>query len=227
MSQKGVNLRLSVPRASYISDAFVEFVSTLKEAEAVKVHYHETNTMQTIRNVTELHYDVGIIRYNAMQESYFLSMLKLKNLQHRLILEYDNVIVTSKHSKIVDMQIRSYEQLEGCLELVLGDRQLPSGEYIDITGEDNEEHMARKNVFIYERGSQFEILSAVPDTYMWCSPVPEHILERYDLVQIRCGAFAHYMKDVMIFKEGHVPKQAEKQFMDILREKARDYGVYF
>ena len=87
--------------------------------------------------------------------------------------------------------------------------------------------MERKKVYIYERGSQFEILSAVPDTYMWCSPVPDHILERYGLVQIRCGAFAKYMKDVMIFKEGHVAKQGEKEFLDILREKSRDYGVYF
>ena len=228
LSNKGVSLRLSVPRASYISDVFADYVASLQESEAMRIHYQETNSMQTIRNVTEFHYDIGIIRYNALHESYYLSLLKLKNLQHRLILEFDYLLVTSKKSIIADKHIRSYEQLEGCIEVALGDRKLPNGEYIGITEEnEGEEQGGRKIIYTYERGSQFDILATVPNTYMWSSPIPQPILDRYGLVQLRCGAFAKYMKDVMIFKEGHIQKQAKKDFLDMLREKTREYGVYF
>lgn len=226
-SNKGVNLRFSVPRASYISDVFAEYIATLKEEDAVRIHYQETNSMQTIRNVTEFHYDVGIIRYNALYESHYLSLLKLKNLQHRLILEFDYLLVTSKKSSIAEQHIRSYEQLEGCIEVTFGDKKLPNGEYIGMMENEGEEQRIRKIIYTYEKGSQFEILANVPNTYMWASPIPQPILDRYGLVQLRCGSFARYMKDVMIFKEEHVPKQAEKEFLDLLREKTREYGVYF
>lgn len=226
-SDKGVSLRLSVPRASYISDVFAEYVASRQDADAMRLHYQETNSMQTIRNVTEFHYDIGVIRYNALYESYYLSLLKLKNLQHRLILEFDYLLVTSKKSSFIEQHIRSYEQLEGCIEVSLGDLKLPNGEYIGLMENEEEERNVRKKIYTYEKGSQFEILAAVPNSYMWASPIPQEILDRYGLVQLRCGSFAKYMKDVMIFKEEHIPKQTEKDFLDMLREKTREYGVYF
>lgn len=62
---------------------------------------------------------------------------------------------------------------------------------------------------------------------MWASPVPQHILDKHGLIQMRCGAYAKYMKDVLIFKEKHVQKEHGKQFIDMLREKTREYGCYF
>jgi len=223
----GVSLKLSVPRASYISEVFAEYVSSLSDEENLRIYYHETNSMKTIRNVLDFHYDIGIIRYNSMHEGYYLSLLKLKNLQYRLILEFDYLLLTSKESIIADKHIRSDNDLDGCTEVIHGDKRLPSGDYVDLSDNDTEERFRKKVIYIYERGSQYELLSTVPSTYMWVSPVPEHILDKYNLVQKRCGAYAKYMKDVMIFKENHVQKASEKEFLDILREKTREYGCYF
>lgn len=227
LSDHGVSLKISVPRASYISEVFSEYVNSLNKEENLRIHYYETNSMKTIRNVLDFHYDIGIIRYNSMHEGYYLSLLKLKKLQYRLILEFDFLLLTSKDSMIADKHIRSNEDLKGCIEIVHGDKRLPSGDYVDLSDNDREERHQKKVIYIYERGSQFEILSTVPNTYMWVSPVPQHILDKYDLVQMRCGAYAKYMKDVMIFKENHIPKKGEKEFFDILREKTREYGCYF
>ncbi|NLK36990.1 MAG: LysR family transcriptional regulator [Epulopiscium sp.] len=227
LTDHGVSLKLSVPRASYISEVFADYLASLHEEENIRIHYHETNSMKTIRNVLDFHYDIGIIRYNSMHEGYYLSLLKLKKLQYRLILEFDFLLLTSKNSIIADKHIRSNEDLEGCIEIVHGDKRLPSGDYVDLSDNDREERHQKKVIYIYERGSQFEILSRVPNTYMWVSPIPQHILDQYGLVQLRCGAFAKYMKDVMIFKENHTPKKHEKQFLDMLREKTREFGCYF
>lgn len=227
LSNNGIGMKLSAPRASYISEAFCDYMSTLKDKEKLRMHYCETNSMKTIRNVLDFHYDIGIIRYNSMHEGYYLSLLKLKNLEHRMILEYDFLLLTSKNNDIADKNIRSYDDLEGCIEVVHGDKRLPSGDYVDLSDNDREERHQKKVLYIYERGSQFDILSRVPNTFMWVSPMPKDVLERHGLVQIRCGSFAKYMKDVMIFKDNHIAKQCEKDFLDILREKTREYGCYF
>lgn len=226
-NDRGVALKISVPRASYISEVVTNFLMTLIDEENLRIHYCETNSSRTIQNVLDYHYDIGIIRYNVMHEGYYLSLFKLKDLAYRLILEFDYLLLTSKNSPIADKYIRSDSDLEGCIEVVHGDERLPTGGYIDLTDNEREERYQKKVLYIYERGSQYEILSSVANTYMWVSPVPEEILEKYGLVQLRCGAYAKYMKDVMVFKENHVPKKHEKQLVDMLRDKAREFGCYF
>lgn len=154
----GVSLRISVPRASYISDFFAEYVKSLNSEENLRIHYCETNSMKTIRNVLDFHYDIGIIRYNSMHEGYYLSLLNLKKLEHRLILEFDYLLITSKKSTIAHKHIRCHEDLKDCIEIVYGDKRLPSGDYVDLTDNDREERLQKKVIYIYERGSQFEIL---------------------------------------------------------------------
>lgn len=227
LADNGVSLRISVPRASYISEVFSEYLRTLNDEENLRIHYYETNSMKTIQNVLDFHFDVGIIRYNAMHEGYYLSLLKLKNLDYKMILEFDYLLLTSKKSIIADKHIRCDEDLKDCIEIVYGDERLPSGDYVDLTDNDREERMQKKVIYIYARGSHFEILDSVPNTYMWVSPVPQHILDKYGLIQMRCGAYAKYMKDVLIFKENHVQKEHEKNFLIMLREKTREFGCYF
>lgn len=223
----GVSLRISVPRASYISEVFSEYLKSLNEEENLRIHYYETNSMKTIQNILDFHYDIGIIRYSSMHEGYYLSLLKLKKLEYSLILEFDYLLLTSKKSIIADKHIRSDEDLKYCIEVVYGDKRLPSGEYVDLTDNDREERLQKKVIYIYERGSLFEILSSVPNTYMWVSPVPQSILDKYGLIQMRCGAYAKYMKDVLIFKENHIHKEHAKKFLTMLKEKTREYGCYF
>lgn len=227
LNNHGISLKISVPRASYISEVFAEYASSLSREDNLRVYYHETNSMETIRNVLDFHYDIGIIRYNSMHEGYFLSLLKLKNLQYRLILEFDYLLLTSAKNAISDKHIRSDDDLDGCIEILLGDQRLPSGDFVDLSDNDREERYQKKVIYVYERGSQYELLSTVPDSYMWVSPVPQQILDRYGLVQKRCGAYAKYIKDVMIFRENHVQKKCERDFLDLLREKIREYGCYF
>ena len=227
LKENGLNLKLSVPRASYISEVFKIFMDEVGDKEHVRIHYEEANTMKTIQNVLEYDYDIGIMRYDSLHEGYYLSLLKLKNLRHRLILEFDYLLVTSKKSKLGGKHVRSRSDLDGCTEIVYADNRLPSGQYVDLTDHDREENAQKKVIYVYDRCSAMEYMAKIPNTFMWTSPMPEDMLELYGLTQMRCGSFARYMKDIMIFKENHVQRDPEKLFFDILREKTREYGCYF
>ena len=61
---------ISVPRASYISDAFAAFSRTLGK-EKVEIFYQETNALQAVKNILEVGYNLGIIRYAAGYDKYW------------------------------------------------------------------------------------------------------------------------------------------------------------
>ena len=52
---------ISVPRACYISEAFVQFSKTLSK-DAAEIFYKETNSKRTIQNLLNHDYKLGIIR---------------------------------------------------------------------------------------------------------------------------------------------------------------------
>ena len=66
---------VSAPRASYISDAFTHFSAMLGQEDA-EIFYQETNAQMAIRNILEVGYDLGIIRYAAKHDRYFKQMLE-------------------------------------------------------------------------------------------------------------------------------------------------------
>ena len=50
---------ISVPRASYISDAFTAFSRTLGREDA-EIFYQETNALQAVKNILEVGYNLGM-----------------------------------------------------------------------------------------------------------------------------------------------------------------------
>lgn len=70
-----------------------------------------------------------------------------------------------------------------------------------------------KHVFVFERGSQFRLLESVPNTFMWVSPVPEDLLEKYHLVQIPAENPKKH-KDVLIFREDYKLSTLDNCFID-------------
>ena len=53
---------ISVPRASYIADAFAKFTNCLSE-DSADIYYMETNPRRIIHNIVDAGYKLGILRY--------------------------------------------------------------------------------------------------------------------------------------------------------------------
>ena len=69
---KNSKLRISVPRAGYISKAFSEYIAAVESDDDMEVYFCETNSLRTAENVRENGYDFGIIRYNTAHEKYYM-----------------------------------------------------------------------------------------------------------------------------------------------------------
>ena len=203
--------RISIPRGSYISHAFTRFVAELDADKEIDANVQETNSMQTIVNVAEGQFDLGIIRYQTDYENYFLDYLAEKNLQHEPIWEFEYLALMSQQHPLASAEKVRYEALSQYIEIVHGDTVIP---YLPANRIQRSE--AKKRIYVYERCSQFDMLSHIPKTYMWVSPIPDSFLTLYGLVQRKCHAANHKYKDLLICPKGYTFTKLDKKFVDQL-----------
>ena len=67
--KKGLGFRIAVPRASYLSHAFITTVNALDNVKPFEITYYQTNNADIINCVSRLGYDLGILRFPVEFES--------------------------------------------------------------------------------------------------------------------------------------------------------------
>jgi DNA-binding transcriptional LysR family regulator len=212
-------LSVSVPRASYISQAFIELSKGLSLDHEVDYKYWETSSSQAIRNVVENQCDLAVVRFQTVYEPYFMELLEEKDLLHRTICEFDCYALMSARHPLADRETVAYSELKGYIELVHGDFSVPMLSPARARQLSHPEEKKRE-IAIYERGSQLELLSGLPTTYMWGSPLPQRTLERMGLVQKRCDIAPRSYRDILVYRRGHRFTPEEESFIQILTQTA-------
>lgn len=214
------NFSVSVPRATYISDAFAAFSKMIGD-KPVDVFYKETNSSRTITNVVSDNYKLGIVRYAQNYEKYFTALFEEKNLKYEDISNFNYVLVMSKNSPLADCEEIHFEDLRPFIELGHADPYVPSLSLAEVKKEELPDDVERR-IFVFERASQFTVLSKNEETFMWVSPMPEEILRRYDLVQKICPDNKKIYKDVLIYHKNYKLTDLDKKFISqvhIAKEK--------
>ena len=212
---------ISVPRASYICEAFAEFSKSLSK-DAAEIFYKETNSQRTINNMLNHDYKLGIVRYAENYDMYFKTMLEEKGFTYELITEFTYKIIMSKDSPLAKLDTISSDDLVDYIEIAHADPYVPSMPISKVVKEELSDDIDRR-IFVFERTSQFELLSRNLETFMWVSPIPQSLLERYDLVQKECSENRKIYKDLLIYKNGYKLSKLDRQFITELCESKRKY----
>lgn len=212
---------ISVPRASYISEAFANFSKTLSKEEA-EIFYKETNSQRTLHNMLNHDYRLGIIRYAENYDKYFKSTLEEKGFQYELVTEFTYCLIMSRDNPLAQKDEITFDDLTDYIEIAHADPYVPSLPLSKVVKEELPDNISRR-IFIFERGSQFDLLSSNPETFMWVSPTPDSMLERYNLVSKKCKDNKKIYKDVLIYKNGYKLSKLDKQFITELCEAKRKY----
>ena len=213
--------KISIPRGSYIVDGFTSFLSELELEKGMEVTINETNALGTIRNVADRGYNLGIIRYQMLDETQYLTMLKNNHLTYETIWEFEYVLVMSKNHPLANKETITPGDLSEYTKITHGDIELPHVRRIN-----HEAEMTPRNViYVYERGSQFDLLTNVPTTYMWVSPIPQKLLNKLQLVQRICRAEDNLYKDVMIFREDYHITEHDRLFQKKIYESKVDVSM--
>lgn len=212
---------ISVPRACYISEAFSQFTKELGK-EPCEIFYKETNSQRTIHNMVNHDYKLGIIRYAENYDKYFKAMLEEKGFGYEIISDFTYSLIMSSQNPLAQLEEIRYEDLRDYIEIAHADPYVPSMPTSKVVKEELPDTMDRR-IFIFERASQFDLLHDNPETFMWVSPAPKALLERYDLVQKKCVDNKRVYKDVLIYKEGYKFSELDNLFITKLCESRRKY----
>ena len=211
---------ISVPRASYIADAFVRFSKVIGK-NPVEIYYKETNPYRAIKNIMEVNYKLGIIRYAECYEKYFQDMIEEKGLMNELIARFHYVIIMSKNNPLAQKNVIHFDDLKTLIEIAHADPFVPSLPSAIVRKEELPDNIERR-IFVFERGSQFYLLDENPETFMWVSPVPDKILARHNLVQRECPDNTKAYKDVLIYKRSYELSDLDKIFISEVHKSIKN-----
>ena len=220
-TSKKLKFSISVPRASYISDAFAQFSKTLGSHDA-ELFYKETNSKRTINNILDHDYKLGIIRYAENYDKYFKAMLEEKGLSYELITEFSYRLIMHKDSYLAQIEDVAFDDLTDYIEIAHADPYVPSLPLSKVVKEELPDNIGRR-IFVFERASQYDLLSENPETFMWVSPLPDKLLKRYSLIQKECKENQKVYKDVLIYKKGYKLSKLDKQFITELYNSKQKY----
>lgn len=212
---------ISVPRASYISDAFARFSHSLTNEAEAEIIYKETNSLRAIKNILHEDYKLGIIRYAENYDKYFKTMLDEKDMQYEMITEFSYVLAMSRDNPLASAEKITFDALKDYIEIAHADPYVPSLPLSQVRKEELPDNIGRR-IFVFERASQFELLSENPETFMWVSPIPQKLLDRYDLVQVPCEENKKIYKDILIYKRDYKLTALDKAFIDELCKSKRE-----
>ncbi len=212
---------VSVPRACYISEAFAEF-SRLLTKDPAEIFYKETNSQGTLRNILENDYNLGIIRYAENNDRFFKKLMDEKNLSYELVTEFRYHLLMSAENPLARKEAITFNDLCGYIEIAHADPHVPSASLSKVMKEELPDNIDRR-IFIYERGSQFDLLSKNPETFMWGSLFPQSILEKYGLVERECIDNTKIYKDVLVYRNEYKLSALDKQFITALCDAKRSH----
>lgn len=213
---------VSVPRSSYISHAFSEFAARLDESAPLDLFYKETNAQRAIRNILDGGYNLGIIRFQTGYEQYFDALLREKELNSELISEFPYLLLMSCEHPLAQREKILRADLSVYTEIAHADPYVPSLSMATVRKEELSETTDRR-IFVFERASQFDLLSKVRGTFMWVSPIPDALLDRYRLVQRRCEDNDRLYRDLLIYKKTYRLSELDKDFITEVVKAKRLY----
>lgn len=221
-AEKKQTFSISVPRASYVSDAFVRFAKEIDLLREAEILYKETNSMRAISNILQSDYNLGIIRFQTAFEKYFDAMLHEKRLKSELVREFSYAAVMSRDNPLAKKDFIEFEDLRDYIEIAHADPYVPSLPMAEARKAELSEFV-NKRIFVFERGSQMELLKNVPSTFMWVSPISQETLNSCNLVMKQCHDNKKVYKDLLIYREEYRFSALDELFIKKLNEVKNEY----
>lgn len=210
---------LSAPRAGYIAEAFAAFSKSI-DKDTLDAVFDETGTYNTINKVLTSDCKLGIIRYDEAADGYFTEMLEKSELNYESITDFRYVVIASKDSILATKDEVFEADLRNLIQIT---HKSPYEATLSASDNNKPDTRVRADrcIYVLDSAAQLETLSENPETFMWISPAPQPLLERYGLVQfecVDCGRKSY--KDVLIYGKNYKLSELDKAFIEQLKRSS-------
>ncbi len=204
---------LSMPRVGYIADCFSSLVDRLDKGSPMDIRVREASALHTINDVADGQFQLGIFRTEVKDAGYYLNYLHEKSLQCEEIWEYDGLLLLSQEHPLASHDRIEPEDLTPYTQIIYGDLAVP---YLPASDVLHPQEASSSRIQVYGRLEQLDLLSRLPDTYMWASPETPTVLKRFSLVMRKCFHAGIRYQDILIYPSSYQISALDRQFISLL-----------
>lgn len=219
--EEKLTLGISVCRASYCVRAVSAWMDqTLDPEHPFSLHLHETNTDEAIDQVFHAESSLGIIRMPNFFENHYLQQLENKGLCWEPLMDFTMMLIMRKNHPLASVQNIQQRDLYRYTEIVHGDQQIPALSMARINPLLH--GTPPRRIYVYDRGSQIDLLQRLPDTYMWASPIPLDMVDDYGMCIRRCALSTVVNRDMLIWRKESIEDARLRSCGEFLRDYASE-----
>ena len=217
-AREAFRLKLAVPICCYAAEALASLVQELPAETPLKVDYHEMNSIVAIDRVSNHDSNLGIIRYQENYEDFYAQLMERKEVVAEPLWSYKYRLLISRDSPLAKKDEIELSDIAKLTEITNGDPSVLATQ-ISRKVERQQQGISPRGIVVYERQSQLELLSRIPQTYAWMAPAPKRILARYGLVEKTCRFVDYDCRDVLICREGYNKNEGDQLFIQKVKEE--------
>lgn len=214
---------LSAPRADYIATALARWVSELS-LDPIEVYYKETNATDTVNDLLQGEFRLGIIRYQVQFDDRFKALLHEKDILSESLGEYPCQILVAADDPLAQMETVSVGDLKSYTQVSYPDNFVPSLPLTDALRAEAMDGVER-HLYVHDRGGLMELLSKVPHTFACLPALSRDQLSRYRLAQLPLSDGEKLCRDLLIYRKGYHLTPLERRFVELLHAQKAVSGT--
>ena len=220
---KKVKEKFSVSTQHY-TFAVKAFVETVKQIgmEQYEFAVHETTTISVIENVKNFKSEIGVLYENDFNEKVLNKMFKENGLEFVELFSCDTFVYLWSGHPLAKQDEVHFDDLKPYIEIAHADPYVPSLPLSVVKKEELPDETERR-IFVFERASQFDLMAENHETYMWLSPVPQKLKDRYGLVEKNCPDNKKTYRDLLIYRKDYHLSDLDRRFITELCLAKRQY----
>ena len=193
------------------ADLVLAMQAVFDRSEKLAMNFRETNAISALNGISDGEYSYAVIRFEEEYEDFFLSLLRDKDLYYEEIWNFPYVALLAEKDELARSETFSSADLDGYIEIVQGDTTVP---YLSSSYLRKNNAVEHSRIFVYDRGSQFDLLDNVPRSYMWVSPFTDSQLHHFRLVQRCCSDDHSRGKDLLVMPKHYKQTDLDKAFLE-------------
>lgn len=206
-AEQASRFSISAPGAAYIESAFMNLCKRTDTESLTDIVFTESSQNQTIINVADSGYGLGIVRYRRSQEQSLKAQLKEKSLQFEKIYEFEPVVIMPLSHPLAERSSINQKDLNTYTEIAIDTNAIPQPG-ADIS--------PARRVVVPGFSAAVSLLNHISGSFMISSPLRSDMLYKLNLSQSAYASDDNRYCDMLIYKSGYKQSAADKAFLEEL-----------
>lgn len=217
-----IRFALSAPREELFASAFAELVKEIP-AGACELYYKETNPMDTVDDLLQSDYRLGIIRYQTVFDPYFKALLHEKDLLCEPLAKQRAYLILSIDDPLAAKGTVTMDDLSAYTQICYPDHTVPTLSYTEAMAAETDPTITR-HIYVQDRAGASKLLSTVPRTFMWSPALSPDLLSQYNLVRKCQSDLDREYIDLLIYRKGYHMTPYDRRFVELLHTAEENEG---